>query len=72
MVGSTFNKIAVFAASAWFTLASTSAAQTIPSPFEYLESKQEAGIFAGTMNVGSGRFGYAPEGGSIVGARYGV
>ena len=72
LVGSTFNKIAAFAASAWFTLASTSAAQTIPSPFEYLESKQEAGIFAGTINVGSGRFGYAPEGGSIVGARYGV
>ena len=72
MLGSPFNKVAFFAISAWLTLASTAASQTIPSPFEYLERRQEAGVFAGTMSVGSGRFGYAPSGGSVFGARYGL
>jgi len=47
-------------------------AQTIPSPFSYLERGQEFGIFAGHMNSGSGRFGFGPKGGIMAGARYGV
>jgi hypothetical protein len=48
------------------------AGQTIPSPFRFVERRQEAGIFAGTSSVDAGRFGFGPEGGKNVGARWGV
>ena len=48
------------------------AAQTIPSAFEYLEERQELGVFAGVMSVDAGRFGYGPSGGPIFGVRYGI
>ena len=47
-------------------------AQRIPSPYTYLERGQEIGFFGGQMSSGSGRFGYAPAGGPIMGLRYGV
>ncbi len=72
MKGSSLNRFAALAASMWLAFPGAAAAQTIPSPFEYLERGQEAGIFSGSMTVGSGRFGYAPSGGSVFGARYGV
>jgi hypothetical protein len=47
-------------------------AQSIPSPYEYLEKRQEFGLFAGSMNVDTGRFGYGPDGGNLFGIRYGL
>jgi outer membrane protein with beta-barrel domain len=47
-------------------------AQSIPSPFSYLERGQEFGIFAGYMDTGTGRFGFGPKGGPMAGARYGI
>ena len=47
-------------------------AQTIPSPFEYLERRQEVGLFFGPMSAGTGRFDYGPSGGWAYGARYAV
>lgn len=46
--------------------------QSIPSPFEYLERRQEAGPFVGLMPVGTGRFDYGPSGGLVYGARYAI
>ena len=46
--------------------------QTIPSPYRFLESKQEAGLFAGYMSPGTGRFGFGPGPGPAWGVRYGV
>ncbi|MFQ5536055.1 MAG: hypothetical protein ACE5GJ_01265 [Gemmatimonadota bacterium] len=47
-------------------------AQEIPSPFKYVETKQEAGPMAGYVSFGTGRFGYGPKGGALFGARWGV
>lgn len=47
-------------------------AQSIPSPFSYLEQKQEFGIYGGLLNSGTGRFGYGPSGGPMLGLRYGI
>jgi hypothetical protein len=47
-------------------------AQTIPSPYEYLERRQEVGLFSGWVSVEDGRFGYGPSGGTPLGARYGI
>ncbi|MCH1571742.1 MAG: hypothetical protein L7S64_10390 [Longimicrobiales bacterium] len=71
-MGSPFNRIAATVAVACLGLPVFGAAQTIPSPFEYLERRQEAGIFSGVHGAGTGRFGYAPSGGPMFGARYGL
>ncbi len=47
-------------------------AQTIPSPYEYLERGQEIGLWGGWVGTQTGRFGYAPEGGVAAGVRYAV
>ncbi len=47
-------------------------AQTVPSPYRFIESRQEAGIFVGRRSPGTGRFGYGPSEGLLLGARYGV
>jgi hypothetical protein len=71
-MGSSLNKMAALAVGAWLALPGAGSAQTIPSPFEYLERRQEAGVFGGSINAGTGRFGYAPSGGTMLGARYGL
>ena len=48
------------------------AAQSIPSPFAFVEERQEVGPYAGYMSASTGRFGYGPSGGAMVGARYGI
>ena len=55
-----------------FAIPSRSAAQTILSPFLYLEHRQEVGLLGGSSTVDSGRFGYAPSGGNVFGALYGL
>lgn len=47
-------------------------AQTIPSPYSYVERRQEAGAFVGVMDAARGRFGFGPAGGMVYGARYGL
>lgn len=49
-----------------------SAAQTIPSPFEYLERRQEVGVWTTWMSTATGRFGYGPQGGLGVGGRWAI
>lgn len=52
--------------------ARSAAAQSIPSPYRFWETRQEAGAFAGGIATGSGRFGYGPKTGPMVGVRYGL
>lgn len=47
-------------------------AQSIASPFEYLERRQEIGPFAGMMSTDEGRFGFGPSGGRAYGLRYAI
>jgi hypothetical protein len=46
--------------------------QTIPSAYRFVDTRQEAGLFAGTSSVAKGRFGFGPAGGLNVGARWGI
>ena len=46
--------------------------QTVPSPFAFLEKRQEAGGFLGSMSPGRGRFGYGPGPAIAMGARYAI
>ena len=46
--------------------------QSVPSPYRFFETRQEAGLFAGYSGQGTGRFGYGPEAGPSFGARYGI
>lgn len=46
--------------------------QTIPSPYRYFEHRQEAGFFGGYSSPATGKFGYGPKPGMVVGGRYGV
>ena len=47
-------------------------AQTIPSPYTFIDQRQEVGLFSGYVNAGTGRFGYGPSGGTAFGARYAI
>ena len=47
-------------------------AQSIPSPYTYLEERQELGVFVGYMSAGTGRFDFGPSGGNLLGVRYGI
>ncbi len=66
-----FPAVAVLA---FVSLARPSAAraQTIPSPYTYIEQKQDVGVFAGYVSAATGQFGYGPAGGTAFGARYGL
>lgn len=48
------------------------AGQTVPSVYQFIETKQEAGAFIGTLTTGSGRFGFGPKGGLLIGGRYAI
>ena len=49
-----------------------SRAQSIPSPYTYLEERQELGVSYGVMDAATGRFEFGPGGGTVLGARYGI
>ena len=51
---------------------STADAQTVPSPFNFIEGRQEVGLIFGAVDAATGRFGYAPKGGRLFGGRYGI
>ncbi len=46
--------------------------QTVPSPYRFEDTRQEAGVFLGFLSPGTGRFGYGPGPGPFMGARYGL
>ncbi|MDH3422478.1 MAG: hypothetical protein OEN00_05770 [Gemmatimonadota bacterium] len=46
------------------------AGQAIPSPYTFIESRQEVGLYGGYMSAATGRFGYGPSGGIMFGGRY--
>ena len=48
------------------------AGQSVPSPYRFFENRQEAGVFGGYKNLGTGKFGYGPKPGLMVGGRYGI
>lgn len=52
--------------------ATTVDAQSIPSPYTFIERKQELGAFVGYMDAATGRFGYGPKGGLMFGGRWGL
>jgi hypothetical protein len=47
-------------------------AQTIPSPYRFIETRKELGAFGGWISPGTGRFGYGPGPGPITGVRAGL
>lgn len=47
-------------------------AQAIPSPYTFVERKQEAGVFVGYRTSETGRFHIGPSGGMLFGGRYGL
>ena len=49
-----------------------SAGQTIPSNYSFFQTRQEAGVFAGATNQGTGRFEYGPKPATTFGARYSI
>lgn len=61
-----------FAIAASALLSFPLAAQSVPSPFEYLEARQEIGPLFGVMSAGEGRFDFGPSGGALYGARYAI
>lgn len=46
--------------------------QSVASPYQFFENKQEAGVFVGSSGQGTGLSGYGPSSGLSVGARYGI
>ena len=71
-------KLAVRSTLPWLLVASVLVApgqleaQRIPSPFAFVEERQEAGPYVGYMSASTGRFGYGPSGGVMLGTRYGI
>lgn len=47
-------------------------AQSIPSPFTFIEARQEAGPIFGIVDADPGRFEYAPRSGVVYGGRWGI
>lgn len=61
------------AAVPWIALHSTeAAAQTIPSPYRFIETRQEGNAFAGVLSMGRGRFDFGPGPGPVFGGRYSI
>ena len=47
-------------------------AQTIPSPYRFIETRREVGAVGGWISPGTGRFGYGPGPGPVTGVRAGL
>lgn len=65
-----FRAVGLLAASLFAPLSSY--AQTIPSPYRYIDTRQGIGLVFGRASVSQGRFGYGPSGGTVVGVRWGI
>lgn len=70
----TVRKIISGAAIACLAAASPtpSTAQNIPSPYRFVDTRQEVGLFVGSSSMTTGRFGFGPSGGVQAGARWGI
>jgi len=66
------HKLSALALGILLTVPVAARAQSIPSAYSFIETRQEAGFFAGYVNANTGRFGYGPSGGLMYGARYAV
>ncbi|HSG46232.1 MAG TPA: hypothetical protein VLA43_00330 [Longimicrobiales bacterium] len=53
-------------------LAAPTAAQSIPSPYRFIEKGQEGGFFVGYFDTDPGRFGFGPKSAYSAGIRYGL
>jgi hypothetical protein len=67
-----FAGLAVVLLASVFAAPSAARAQTISSPYRFVEERQEVGFFAGYLSAGKGRFGFGPPGGLWLGGRYGL
>ena len=47
-------------------------AQAIPSPYDFIEKRNEVGVYTGLVQAEKGRFDLGPDGGTSLGARYGI
>lgn len=47
-------------------------AQQIPSPYQFIETRQEVGVFAGYLSADTGPFEFGPDGGLLTGVRYSI
>jgi hypothetical protein len=45
-------------------------AQVIPSPYRFVETRQEWGVFVGTGSANTGQLGIGPKSGTLIGGRY--
>lgn len=61
---------ALAALTAWAS--SPAGAQSIPSPYRFIEEGQEGGVFIAHMSTDAGRFGFGPKSGLAAGVRYGL
>lgn len=59
-------------AGATVAAASSADAQTITSPYEYLERTQSVHLYGGYLETDGGELGLGPKGGSLVGALYSI
>lgn len=66
------HKLGAMALSAFFLIPATAQAQSIPSSYSFVDTRQETGVFAGYLGSNSGRFGYGPSGGLMYGGRYAI
>jgi hypothetical protein len=57
-------------ASAALFAATASQAQTIPSPYAYIETSQSVGLWAGYLNADAGNRGIGPQSAPFFGTRY--
>ena len=67
-----FQILATLVLGTTLSTASPVVGQAIPSPYSFIEAKQDFGLFAGYMSAKTGRFGYGPSGGQLYGGRYGL
>lgn len=47
-------------------------AQDVPSPYRFIDTRHQAGLFVGVASENRGALDLAPGGGVLVGARYGI
>jgi hypothetical protein len=47
-------------------------AQSIPSPYRFIEKRQEGGVFVGYFATDTGKFGFGPKSALAAGIRYGL
>ncbi|MEX0980112.1 MAG: hypothetical protein WDZ89_03400 [Gemmatimonadota bacterium] len=50
----------------------SASAQTIPSPYRFIDTRHEAGVFGGAVRPDRGAFGFGPGDGIVMGARYAI